>query len=390
MSRSDGERTLREAVSAKAPHNLPAPMTAFVGREVESAQARALLRDPACRLVNITGVGGVGKTRLALEVAHAFSSEPRSPFPDGIYLVPLAALSASGPLDDVLAAAIVSALGVTFSGTEMLAVRLRQYLRAKTMLLLLDNMEHLATGTAFLVGLLQEAPGLKLLVTSHERLHLHGEWIVALEGLPFPDQQPAADQASVPAAPAADRRWPASDLERYSAMQLFVQVTRMYTPDFALTPATAPVVAQICRLVAGLPLGIELAASWTRLLSYREIAAEIAQSLDFLSGAAPNLPPRQQSIRAVLDHSWSLLTAPEQQALRQMAVFRGSFTREAAAAVIELRSEDVATAEARRCSTLNSRCSICLLRWWINRCCGAQSWAPARATSCWSCCANMP
>ncbi|MFL5806770.1 MAG: LuxR C-terminal-related transcriptional regulator [Roseiflexaceae bacterium] len=345
MSRSDSERTLRESVSARAPHNLPAPMTAFVGREVECAQARALLRDPTCRLVSITGVGGVGKTRMALEIARAFSSEPRSPFPDGIYMVPLAALSASGPLDDVLAAAIVSALGVTFSGTEMLAVRIRQYLRAKTMLLLLDNMEHLTTGVVFLIGLLQDAPGLKLLVTSHERLRLHGEWIVALEGLPFPDQRAMPSDISAGASGPEEEAaslWSESDLERYSAMRLFAQATRMYTPDFALTPATAQAVAQICRLVAGLPLGIELAASWTRLLSCKDIAAEIAQSLDFLADAAPDLPPRQQSMRAVLDHSWNLLTAPEQQTLRQLAVLRGSFTREAATAVIELSIEDEA------------------------------------------------
>ncbi len=109
MSRSGGERMRQESVSATMPHNLPAPLTMFIGREAECAQTYALLRDPACRLISITGVGGVGKTRMALEVARMISSEPQPAFPDGIYLVPLAALNANGPLDDVLAAAIASA-----------------------------------------------------------------------------------------------------------------------------------------------------------------------------------------------------------------------------------------------------------------------------------------
>jgi predicted ATPase/DNA-binding CsgD family transcriptional regulator len=345
MSRSVGERIRQKSVSATSPNNLPAPLTMFVGRETECAHIYALLRDPACRLISITGVGGVGKTRMALEVAHTLSSEPQPPFPDGIYLVPLAALNASGPLDDVLAAAIASAIGLTFSGSQMLALQIRQYLRAKNILLLLDNMEHLTAGVAFLVDLLRDASGLKLLVTSHERLRLQGEWLISLEGLPFPARLSALDAANGGAL-APKEQATAVDLERYGAMRLFVQATRAYTPGFELTPAVAPAVAQICQLVAGLPLGIELAASWTRLLSCTEVAAEIAQSLDFLADRSEGLPSRQQSMRAVLEHSWNLLTTPEQQALRQLAVFRGSFTREAATAVIALSAEP-ASAESR-------------------------------------------
>jgi predicted ATPase len=135
-------------------------------------------------------------------------------------------------------------------------------------------------------------------------------------------------------------RWSVVDLEQYGAIRLFVQIARMHAPDFALSAEVAPAVAGICRLVAGLPLGIELAASWTRLLPCAEIAGEIAQNLDFLADAAPDLPARQQSLRAVFDYSWGLLAPAEQQMLRQLAVFRGSFTREAATSVVELRIEN--------------------------------------------------
>ncbi len=175
----------------------------------------------------------------------------------------------------------------------MLAFQIRHYLRAKNILLLLDNMEHLTDGVAFLVDLLRDASGLKLLVTSHERLRLHGEWLVTLEGLSFPAQISTLDETNGGALLPQELD-AAATLEHYSAMQLFAQATRAYTPNFELTPTVAPAVAQICRLVAGLPLGIELAASWTRLLSCTEVAAEIAQSLDFLADSSPHLPSRQQ------------------------------------------------------------------------------------------------
>jgi predicted ATPase/DNA-binding CsgD family transcriptional regulator len=346
MTRSEGDLAPSVRGTGLPPHNLPAPLTALVGRAAERAQALALLRDPACRMVSIIGAGGAGKTRLALEIAHALA-DPGAPFTDGVYAVPLAALAAADPLDDMLATAIAAAIGITFSGPETLAAQARHYLRARAALLLLDNLEHLAAGIPFLVELLRGAPQLKLLVTSRERLHLRGEWIISLSGLPFPDDRRTAarheletsrppDSDRSPGAPAADDQLSVVGLEQYGAVALFAQTARMYAPDFALTAETAPAVVRICQLVGGLPLGIELAASWTRVLSCAEIDAEIEQSLDFLRDSAPDLPARQQSLRAVFDHSWGLLTAPEQQALRQLAILRGSFTRAAAEAICTL------------------------------------------------------
>jgi predicted ATPase/DNA-binding CsgD family transcriptional regulator len=393
MSQSNVERQAIETTAPILPHNLPAQLTVFVGRESESAQVIGLLRNPDCRLVSVIGAGGVGKTRLALEVAQALAHDPAPLFPDGIFAIPLAALTAREPLAVWVAPAIAGALGLTFSGPEAPAAQVRNYLRTRTMLLVLDNVEHLWAGTPFLVALLHAAPGLKLLATSRERLHIRGEWLLALDGLAYPDdrpfgsavpervegqgRQPTTDN---PFDTAQDRRQPTTDesvedrrsrmedrsatpgdlssstldlqgavvggwwsvveLEQYGAIRLFVQTARMHTPGFALTAEVAPAVVRVCRLVAGLPLGIELAASWTRLLSCGEIAGEIAQNLDFLADAAPDLPARQQSLRAVFDYSWSLLAPSEQQTLRQLAVFRGSFTREAATSVVELKIEN--------------------------------------------------
>ena len=384
MSQSNVERQGLATNTPRPPHNLPAPLTAFVGREAESAQVIALLRNPDCRLVSVIGAGGVGKTRLALEVAHALAHDAAPLFPDGIFAVPLAALTAGEPLDEMLATAIAGALGLTFSGPEAPAAQVRNYLRTRTMLLLLDNVEHLSAGTPFLVALLQGAPGLKLLATSRERLHIRGEWLLALDGLAYPDDRramtdttadkqtsrqaemeqidlPVSQSPGLPASSVVGGQWPVIDLEQYGAIRLFVQTARMHAPDFALTAEAAPAVVRICRLVAGLPLGIELAASWTRLLPCAEIAGEIAQNLDFLADVAPDLPVRQQSLRAVFDYSWGLLTASEQQTLRQLAIFRGSFTREAATSVVELRIENEALkkgAAATSPAILNSPFSI--------------------------------
>src|SRR4029079_19531261 len=164
---------------------------------------------------------------------------------------------------------------------------------------------------------LQAAPALKIVVTSRQRFGMRGEQVIALVGLPFPAPgQPATLEAP----------------DGYPAISMFVQSAQALQPNFVLSADSALAVARICQLVEGLPLGIELAAAWIRVLSCDEIAQEINRNLDFLSSAMHDLPARQRSLRAVFDYSWNLLSAPDQQALRQLAVFRSSFTREAAGA----------------------------------------------------------
>jgi predicted ATPase/DNA-binding CsgD family transcriptional regulator len=316
----------RDDTPSHAPHNLPAALTPFVGRDAECELVIARLRQPSCRLLTITGAGGAGKTRLALRAAQALIPGPGidTPFVHGVYLAPLATLGPHETPGDVLAATLVSALGIALAGSEPPTDQVIQYLREKKLLLLVDNLEHVQEGATFISSLLQAAPALNIVVTSRRRLGIRGEQVIELAGLPFP----TPDQAATPEAQAG-----------YPAIDMFVQSAQALQPDFVLDAETAPAVTRICQLVEGLPLGIELAAAWIRVLSCDEIAQEIGRNLDFLSSAMHDLPARQRSLRAVFDYSWNLLSAPEQQVLRQLAVFRGSFTREAAMAVLnfELR-----------------------------------------------------
>lgn len=311
--------------SAQAPgrarHNLPAALTPFIGRDAECAQVIARLRQPSSRLLTITGAGGVGKTRLALQAAQALIPAPSvdTPFAHGVYLAPLATLGEHETPGDLLAATMVSALGIALAGSEPPADQVLQYLREKNVLLLVDNLEHVPGGLSFITSLLQAAPALKIMVTSRQRLGMRSEQVIELLGLPFPSpEQPTTVEAQA----------------SYPAINMFVQSAQALQLDFTLNAETTPAVTRICQLVEGLPLGIELAAAWIRVLSCDEIAQEIGRNLDFLSSAMHDLPERQRSLRAVFDYSWNLLNASEQQALRQLAVFRGSFTREAAGAVL--------------------------------------------------------
>jgi predicted ATPase/transcriptional regulator with XRE-family HTH domain len=293
-------------------HNLPTPPTPLIGREHELANLARLLQNPQCRLLTLVGPGGIGKTRLALEAA----SNQREVFADGVYFVSLAPLSSS----EFIVPAIADAIGFAFYGPADPQVQLLTYLREKSMLLVLDNFEHLLPppegrtigGTELLVGLLQQTPRVKLLVTSRELLHLHGEWVFEIQGLPVPP----TDQTE--------------ELEGYSAAALFLQSAQRTHIGFVLTGEECPAVARLCRLVEGMPLGLELAAAWVRLLPCAEIAREIERNLDFLTASVRDAPTRHHSIRAVFDHSWKLLSADEQRVLQRLSVFRSSFRREAA------------------------------------------------------------
>ena len=328
-----GEFTDAATLTIAAPtpttrHNLPADLTTFIGREAELAQIYDRLQDPACRLLTIVGSGGIGKTRLALQAARHFHDETAYSTPaDGVYFIPLTAIepdAATGPaqIADRIATAIAQGVQLPLSGTEAPAAQMQHALSTKDMLLLLDNFEQLRAAASYLSTLLESAPALKLLVTSRERLNLLGEQVVALDGLTMPAAESAlasSDGASI--------------LDDYSATALFMMTARAVAPHFTMQPADHHAIMQTCRLVEGVPLGIELAATWTRLLPCAEIAAEIQQNMDFLDGTMVNMPERHRSLRAVFTHSWQLLAAEEQQALRRLAVFRGGFTRTAANAV---------------------------------------------------------
>lgn len=306
---------------AAAPVQLPAPSGALVGRQHELDEVQQLLARADCRLLTLTGPGGVGKTRLALAaaqwVASATHTHQPAGFANGVCYVALASVATL----DSAAVAIASALGLELSGALEPKQQVLAYLRPKQLLLILDNLEQLAGGVELVAELLQACSRCKLLVTSRERLELAGEWVFELAGLAVP---------TVTGTPL-----PVSELNRYSAVALFVESARRVRANFALKGEDAAAVARICRLVAGLPLGIELAAAWVHLLSCQEIATEIERNLDFLTANRRDVPERQRSLRAAFDYSWQLLTAEEQRVLRQLAIFRGGFTRAASSAIVQ-------------------------------------------------------
>jgi predicted ATPase len=255
----------------------------------------------------LIGPGGIGKTHLAIEAA----TQQQALFADGAVFVPLAPVVGR----EQTITTIADSLGLVLYTASDRAEQLIAALHAKLLLLLLDNFEHLlaeASCVALLGDLVRGAPKVQLLVTSREPVRLQAEWVFEVQGLPIPES----------AAPDA--------LEASSAARLFLQRARQARVGFTLTADDRQAVYEICQLVAGLPLGIELAAAWVATLSCQEIAREIQRNLDFLAATARDVEGRHRSIRAAFDHSWKLLSAEEQRVLRQIAIFRGSFTREAA------------------------------------------------------------
>jgi DNA-binding SARP family transcriptional activator len=278
------------------------PPTPLLGRATELAQLAEHLEDRNCRLLTLVGMGGIGKTRLALQAA----SDLDASFPDGVCFVPLVALTSA----ELLVPAIASALGLALHGLADPKTQLLAYLRAKDVLLVLDNFEQLLDGADVLSDIVQDAPGIVLLATSREPLNLRMEWLLDTPGLSVPER---ADAIGV---------------EQSSAVQLFVQTARRMRANFALSPEIVPSVAHICQLVAGMPLAIELAASWVRSRSCSEIARGLEQSLEQLATTMQDVPTRHRSMRVVFDQSWRLLSAAEQCVLRRLAVFRGGMQSE--------------------------------------------------------------
>jgi predicted ATPase/DNA-binding SARP family transcriptional activator len=313
-------RRIRSA-GTKSPHNLPPQMTSLLGREGELHRLTEHLADPNCRLLTMTGLGGIGKTRLALQAAQEHLEE----FLHGVYFVPLAALSS----DEFLAPTIADALSLSLSGEEAPPAQLLNYLREKEILLVLDGFEHLLSAPPaeknaldFLLEILKAAPEIKIIVTSRQRLNLQAEWVFRVRGLAFPKKAPNAGLD-------------AEGMENYSAVQLFCRRARRLNHEFSLSDATKPAVGRICRLVEGMPLGLELAAASIATLTCEQIADQLERSLDTLATTMRDVPERHRSMQAVFEHSWHLLDEAERRVFRQLTVFQGGFTAQAARQVAQ-------------------------------------------------------
>lgn len=310
QTRADDGET---AVSSQPPslnHNLPTDLTPFIGRETILEQAAAHLANPDCRLLTLNGLGGIGKTRLSLQLARQMLGQ----YADGIWVVPLAGLPANCT-DEQWETAVVSALPMMPGGTLPLGQQLTNFLRQRHLLLILDNFEHILSSATRVAQLLAAAPQVQCVVTSRQPLAVAGEWVLNVPPLSYP-------QASVELDEEANAR--------FEAVRLFFQHARMRRADFSLSVVAEPFVIRICQLVEGHPLALELAASWVDALSCREIAVELADGLALLRDDGGQRPLRHVSIEQIMQQSWSRLTEAERMVLNKMALFAGGCTREAA------------------------------------------------------------
>lgn len=314
---SEATTTLYESIKLAMtlpPHNLPPQATPLVGRVEELAILKRRLTDPDCRLLTLTGIGGIGKSRLALEVARRIAADRFRLFLHGVAFVPLVGVDRQE-----LPAAIGAGLGIVFSGQQPPERQLVSYLQNLELLLLLDNYEHLLPDSSLLATILNEAPGIKLLVTSRERLHLREEWLIEVDGLSYPEKETEGSAGE-------------EELE-YDAVRLFASCARRLHRDFSRGTSEGTTWA-ICRLVQGMPLALELAAGQLKHLTIYDVLAELERGLVVLATDVTNMSPRHASMRAAFDSSWKRLSPLEQKALNQMSLFRGSFSRDAATIVL--------------------------------------------------------
>ena len=290
-------------------HNLPAQITSFVGRERELADVRKLLA--GTRLLTLIGGGGSGKTRLALQVTRDVLQD----YTDGAWLVELASLS--GP--DLVPQAVASPLGVVEQPGRSLTESLLRYLKPRSLLLLVDNCEHLVSGCAVLLDtLLRGCPALRILATSREGLRIVGESTYLLPSLSLPD----------PDAPRAFE-----SVLQSAAVRLFAERASLHRPGFSVTRENAPAVAAVCRRLDGMPLAIELAAARVRSLTVEQIASRLDDTFRLLTGGSRAGPPRHQTLRATMDWSYDLLLDQERALWRRISTFAGGWTLEAAEAI---------------------------------------------------------
>lgn len=309
------QEELRKARQQGVPNNLPASAGVLIGRdeEIDAVQKRLA----QARLLTLTGPGGIGKTRLALQAAAGLLFQ----FQDGVFLVELALLSDPA----LVPAAIAQAVGCRTYGQRPVMEDLLEWLSTRQVLLVLDNFEHLPAASEQVSRLLAGSPGLRILATSRAPLRIAGEQEFPISLLALPDlkQLPSTEK-----------------LAEYSAVSLFVQRAREVLPSFAITAANAAAIAEICVRLDGLPLAIELAAARTKILSPQEVLSRLQKSLQVLSSRRSDAPQRQQTLRQTIAWSYELLTPAEKQIFRRLAVFSGGFTLEAAEQVVGEDAED--------------------------------------------------
>jgi predicted ATPase/DNA-binding winged helix-turn-helix (wHTH) protein len=300
-------------------HRLPVARTPLVGRERELEAVQQLLRDPAVRMVTLTGAGGSGKTRLGLELCRELAVV----FENRVFFVALGSISDPA----MVPAAIAESVGIRETGSRPFLDLLKDYLRdcePSTVLVLLDNMEHILAASALVVELIEASRSLKVLVTSRAPLRVYGEYEFPVPPLALPDPR---QMKSLPA------------LAENPSITLFAQRAQAVKPDFQLTAENAPIVAEICSRVDGLPLAIELAAARVKMLPLSGILARLESRLQLLTAGARDLPERQQTLRNTIDWSFDLLTEAEQKLLRRLSVFWGGCTLEGAEAVCNTKND---------------------------------------------------
>ncbi|HSM55615.1 MAG TPA: BTAD domain-containing putative transcriptional regulator [Candidatus Sulfomarinibacteraceae bacterium] len=326
-------RPQKEKAPGKPQHRLPQLPSPFFGREQEMTLLGERLGTPDCRLLSVVGLGGAGKTRLALEAARAAQDN----FQDGVVFVPLAGVSSA----DYLATTVGDAVGYMFRGNGEEEQQLAAYLRRKELLIILDSYEHLLPEVDLIVKILEEAPAIKLLVTSRERLRLRWEWVVQVGGL---SDTPGQD----------------GNKGQPPAVRLFLYHAHRVVPDFHIASDNElQLIQQLCDTVGHLPLAVELAAVAGAAMGPQAIKRNLSQALDLLRHPARDVEDRHTSIRAAFDHSWKLLTPAQQDLLALLSIFPSSFSEEAAVAVASASAER--GAEIRR--TLSTLVERSLLQW---------------------------